>query len=128
VTAAEQSSLLLVLPCVRRLAAVMKRPAGMAGEKPANEWEDEEQEEQTDEEQHQADEEQEEETKKADDQELAEAAEESSTKKRKKEQSPEEPPSPFCFPDGSMIKLGVYTHKSYILYKKQRARSSGPCL
>ena len=107
----------------------------MAGKKPAKAWEAEEQEEQTDEEQHQADEEQhqsdeeqEEETEKADDQELAKAAEESSTKKRKKEQSPEEPPSPFCFPDGSMIKLGVYTHKSYILYKKQRARSSGPCL
>ena len=113
VTATEQCSLLLVLPCMRRPDA-MKRPAGLAGKKRAKGWEEapdptqveaaehpavgsvaEEEEE----EEHEADEEQEEETEKADDQELAEAAEESSTEKRRKEQSPEEPPpSPFLFP------------------------------
>ena len=135
VTATEQSSLQLVLPCMRRPAAAMKRPAGMAENQPASEWEDEEQEEQTDEElhhaheeQHQSEDKQEEETEKADDQELAEAAEESSTKKRKKEHSPPEPPSPFFFPDGSMMKLGVFTHKSYILYKKATSETKWPLL
>ena len=143
VTATEQCSFLLVLPCMRRPAA-MKRPAGLAGKKRAKGWEEapdptqveaaehpdvgsvaEEEEE----EEHQADEEQEEEPEKADDQELAEAAEESSTKKRRKEQSPEEPPpSPFLFPDGSMMKLGVFTHKSYILYKNATSETKWPLL
>ena len=77
VTATEQSSLLLVLPCMRRPAGVMKRPAGRAGKKPAQGWEEAPDLTQAesaehsdvgpvaseeDEEQHQADEEQEEET------------------------------------------------------------------